>query len=234
MLTVQHREIVRTTVSMLKAHGETITRTSYPGLVSKYPHNAVDEGDSLLVHVPLGDFVLNEASDRPIALISGGVGITAVFSMLEHLAGHEAGSREVVFLRGVRSRARHSFADHVRVLARQRPGIRSVVLYKRVGPEDVRGEHYDAVVRTTAEAIRGYLPEREADFYYCGPIGFMAAEAALDGFGVPLARRHSEAFTPDPSFAAAPSVPTPRRAPLLEREQSSSGRRQDGGRGWKS
>jgi nitric oxide dioxygenase len=131
-----------------------------------------------------------------------------VLSMLEHLAANSA--RKVVFLRGVRSRQRHPFADHVRELARRRPGIRSVVLYERVRPGDVQGEHYDAVGRTTADAIRRYLPAADADFYYCGPLGFMAAaEKALDDLGVPRARRHSEAFAPDPSFAAGSADPRP-------------------------
>ena len=179
-----------------------------PGLVSNFLHDAIGEGDTVLVHAPVGDFVLDEESDRPVVLLSGGAGVTAVLSMLEHLAANSA--REVVFLRGVRSRARHPFAKHVRALARQRPGIRSVVLYERVGPEDVQGEHHDAVGRTTAEAIRQYLPGADADFYYCGPLGFMAAaEEALDDLGVPLARRHSEAFAPDPSFAAGSPDPRP-------------------------
>lgn len=181
-----------------------------PGLVSSFLHDQVQEGGTVLVHAPVGDFVLDEASDRPVVLMSGGAGVTAVLAMLEHLAGPEGGTREAVFLRGVRSRARHPFAEHVRALARRRPGIRSVVLYERVGPGDVQGEHYDAAGRTTADAIRRHLPEREADFYCCGPTGFMAAaEAALDGLGVPLERRRSEAFAPDPAFAAQAPDPAP-------------------------
>lgn len=179
-----------------------------PGLVSNFLQSAVNEGDTLLVHAPVGDFVLDEDSDRPVVLMSGGAGVTAVLSMLEHLAANSA--REVVFLRGVRSRQRHPFADHVCALASRRPGIRSVTLYEKVGPGDVQGEHYDAVGRTTAENIRRYLPGGEADFYYCGPLGFMAAaEKALDDLGVPLARRRSEAFAPDPSFAAGSADPRP-------------------------
>lgn len=182
-----------------------------PGLVSNFLHGHVHEGGTVLAHAPVGDFVLDETGDRPIVLMSGGAGVTAVLAMLEHLAGPGGGTREVVFLRRVRSRARHPFAAHVQALAQQRPGIQSVVLYERVGPGDVQGEHYDAVGRTAADAIRRYLPEREADFYYCGPMGFMAAaEAALDGLGVPLERRHSEAFAPDPSFAADAPTPAPR------------------------
>lgn len=132
-----------------------------PGLVSNHLHGAVGVGDTLLVHVPLGDFVLDAASDRPVVSLSGDAGVTAVLGMLEHLAGPGGGSRGVVFLRGVRGRARHPFAEHVRALIHRRPGIRGVVLYERVGPDDVQGVHHDTAGRTTADAIRAHLPERE-------------------------------------------------------------------------
>ena len=65
-----------------------------------------------------------------------------------------------------------------------------------------------AVGRITAEVIRKHLPAGEAEFYYCGPIGFMTAtERALNELGVPLGRRHSEAFAPDPSFATGSPDP---------------------------
>ena len=176
------------------------------GLASNLLHDTVGEGDTVLVHAPVGDFVLDETSDRPVVLIAGGAGITAVLGMLEHLVTNTG--REVVVIRGVRSRGHHAFAERVRGLARQRPGVRSVTLYEAVGPEDVQGEHYDAVGRTTAEAIQQYLPRGDADVYYCGPIGFMtAAEQVLDELGVPLNRRHSEAFAPDPSFATGSPDP---------------------------
>jgi len=159
--------------------------------------------------MPLGDFTL-AGGDDPIVLLSGGAGITAVLSMLQHLAGPGGGTRKVVFLHAVRGRAHHAFGEHVRALGRRRPGLRVAVLYEEAGPEDVPGTHHDAVGRITAEVIRRHLPERGAEFYYCGPLGFMAAtETALDGLGVPLERRHSEAFAPDPSFAAGAAAPAP-------------------------
>ncbi len=176
------------------------------GLVSNLLHDAVREGSTLLVHAPAGDFVLDEGRDGPVVLMSGGAGITAVLAMLEHLATRT--TREVVMLHGVRSRGHHAFAARVRELAGLRPGIRSVTLYEAVGAEDVLREHYDAVGRITAAIIRQHLPMGEAQFYCCGPIGFMAAaELALDELGIPPARRHSEAFAPDPSFATGSPDP---------------------------
>ena len=176
------------------------------GLVSNFLHETVPEGGTLLVHAPVGDFVLDEESQSPVVLISGGAGITAVLPMLKHLATRT--TREVLMLHGTRSRGHHAFAAEMRELAALRPGIRSVTLYEAVGPDDVPGEHHDAVGRITAEVIRQHLPAGEAEFYYCGPIGFMtAAEGALDELGVPLARRHSEAFAPDPSFVTGSPDP---------------------------
>jgi nitric oxide dioxygenase len=172
-----------------------------PGLVSNWLHDAVHEGAILDVHVPLGDFVL-KPGDHPVVLLSGGSGITAVLSMLEHLTGKDGGNREVVFLHGARHRGHHAFGAHVRALARSRPGVRVSVVYGEAGSDDELGVHHDAVGNLTADILRAQLPTDPADFYYCGPIGFMAGvEAALDTLGVPQARRFSEAFAPDPSFA---------------------------------
>ncbi len=179
-----------------------------PGLVSNWLHDAVREGDRLDVHMPLGDFVLQPGT-HPVVLLSGGSGITAVLSMLEHLTGKDGGDREVVFLHAARHRGHHAFGSHVRALARRRPGVRVTVLYGEAGPADEPGIHHDLVGRLTADLIRTHLPAGSADFYYCGPIGFMAGvEAALDRLEVPHARRFSEAFAPDPSFAV-PTYPVP-------------------------
>ena len=130
------------------------------GVISNLLHDTVQEGDTLLIHAPVGNFVLDEASESPVVLISGGAGITAVLAMLEHLAAHTM--REVLMLHGARSRGHHAFAARVHELARLRPGIRTVTLYEAVGPDEVPGEHHDAVGRITAEVIRQHLPAGEA------------------------------------------------------------------------
>lgn len=172
-----------------------------PGLVSNWLHDAVREGDLLDVHMPLGDFVLQPGT-HPVVLLSGGSGITAVLSMLEHLTGKDSGNREVVFLHATRHRGHHAFGSQARKLARRRQGVRVAILYEEARPADELGVHHDLVGRFTAGIIRAHLPAGAADFYFCGPIGFMAGvEAALDSLGVPQARRFCEAFAPDPSFA---------------------------------
>jgi nitric oxide dioxygenase len=196
-------------ISVQREAGPENDPTGAAGLVSNYLHDVVKEGDVLSVHMPFGDFVLSKG-DSPVVLLSGGSGITAVLSMLEHLAGPQGGTRKVLFIHAARGRARHAFNEHVRALADRRPGVRVLVLYEETGASDIAGLHHDVVGRVSAEILRQHLPEHGAEFYYCGPIGFMAAiEAVLHELHVPLEQRHSEAFGPDPSFAADAPVPVP-------------------------
>ena len=171
-----------------------------PGLVSSHLHRNVRQGDVMHVHMPLGDFVLDDG-DAPVVMLSGGSGITPVLSMLEYLAGPDGGLREVVFLHGARNRARQAFGPHLRALAQARPGLRVAVVYEEASPDDEPGTQHG---RITVDMIRRYLPERDARFYVCGPRGFMTAMgSALDQLGVPPERRFSEAFVSDTSVAPA-------------------------------
>lgn len=170
------------------------------GLVSNYLHASVEEGDEIAVHMPGGDFTLQNGK-APVALVSGGAGITAMLCMLEQLAENAGDNREVLFLHGARGRDRHAFGREVQELAQKRAGLTAKVLYEQAGPEDRLGEHYHAVGRIQPELLQD-AADRGADFYFCGPPGFMAAmENILEQLQVPVQRRHSEVFGPDPSFA---------------------------------
>jgi len=171
------------------------------GLVSNYLHDGIREGDTLGIHAPLGDFTLDEASDRPVVLLSAGSGITPMLSMLEHLA---PGTGPILFLHATTNRAHHAFGAHVRKLAASRPGIQAAIFYETVGHDDVVGVHHDEAGRITEAALTARLPAGECDFYSCGPVGFMhAVEGILDRLDVPKARRHSEVFVPDAGFLSA-------------------------------
>jgi len=95
-------------------------------------------------------------------------------------------------------------AKELRQLERDCSNIKGVVFYESANPDDIPGLHHDEVGRLTLDSLRQHLPSDDAEFYYCGPIGFMrAAEGFLDHLEIPLYRRYSEAFGPDPSFATA-------------------------------
>jgi len=168
------------------------------GLMSSYLHDTLQEGGTLLMHMPLGDLVLDN-SDRPVVLLSGGSGITPVLAMLDHLSSPSGGTRQVVFIHAARNPQVMGFADEIAAMAKRRAGIEIVlVLEEDDGSLTLAGEKVTG--RISAELLRQHLPDG-AEIYYCGPPGFMtAAETALDTLLVPAPRRHSETFAPDQSF----------------------------------
>jgi len=130
------------------------------------------------------------------------VGITAVLGIFEQLASTSGNGRQAAFVHAARGRGHHAFGDRVRELARARPGLTAFITYEEAGSEDVQGVHHDRVGRLTADVIRAHAPVNAALFYHCGPPGFTTAVGQmLDELGVVPARRRSEAFAPDPSFA---------------------------------
>ena len=84
---------------------------AYPGAASNYFHDQVEVGAKLLAQAPRGRFVLDPSRDTPVALLSAGVGLTPLTSMLIAIA--ESGStRQTVFIHGARNgrEARHGCA----------------------------------------------------------------------------------------------------------------------------
>src|SRR6478735_6779338 len=78
---------------------------------------------------PRGTFFLANG-DRPVVLLSAGVGITPVLSMLHALA--ESGSpREIWWLHGARNGSEHPFAAESRELLNLLPDSHCHVFYSR-------------------------------------------------------------------------------------------------------
>ncbi|MFL6446926.1 MAG: NO-inducible flavohemoprotein [Bryobacteraceae bacterium] len=169
------------------------------GQISNYLHDHVKEGDTVFVHAPAGHFAINEGSDAPVVLISGGVGITPALCMLQHLAQQQR--REVLFVHATTNRAHCAFREEVFTLTEKYPLVRSLIYYEHPEQTDPSTADYDHAGRISAKTLGQYLPAGDAEYYYCGPIGFMnLLTTILDALRVPLARRYSEAFAPDPSF----------------------------------
>jgi ferredoxin-NADP reductase/ferredoxin len=155
--------------------------------VSRFLHDHVEVGDVLDAAAPRGGFVLREGA-RPVVLVSAGVGATPVLAMLHALAG-ERDARAVWWIHGARNREEHAFAAEVDDLLGALAGAHRVVAYSRPGA----GDAPDLVGRLDLAALAD-LPV-DADFYVCGPDGFMrAVGAALTARGVAPERVSTEAF----------------------------------------
>ena len=86
------------------------------GAASTYVHNQVSVGDSLDVAAPRGSFTL-QSGDKPVVLLSAGVGATPVLAMLHSLAAADS-PREVWWLFGARNSQDHPFAKQSRDLVK--------------------------------------------------------------------------------------------------------------------
>ncbi len=158
------------------------------GMVSNQLHRQLAEGDAIEVAPPAGDFFLHEDRDTPVVLISAGVGITPMMSMLEHLHARNS-KRQVRFFHAARHGRAQAFAPRVRQLAEALADGHAWIVHEERG--DAPHEP-DALGRLDLSTQA--LPAN-ADHYVCGPQAFMAAQiAALRALGVPGERIHAEAF----------------------------------------
>ncbi|MEM9457037.1 MAG: pyridoxamine 5'-phosphate oxidase family protein [Myxococcota bacterium] len=165
------------------------------GLVSRYLHDALEPGALVGARSPAGDFVV-EPGVRPLVLVSAGIGLTPLLSML-HALVESADPRPLWFLHGARDGRHHPFRDEVRELVRRHPGARLHVSYSRPRPEDWLGEDFDAVGRVDGALIERLVGQLDVDVYLCGPPTFMAAmQSELEARGVEPDRIHSESFGP--------------------------------------
>jgi ferredoxin-NADP reductase/MOSC domain-containing protein YiiM len=163
------------------------------GIASMYLTTQLRTGDVLDVSAPRGAFTL-QGGDRPVALLSAGVGVTPVLAMLHALAAH-ASSRLVWWVYGARNRLDHPFAREVRDLLVKLPQARSHVRYSRPEATDRLGVDFDAAGRLTVTALENLGVPREADFYLCGPASFLEElTAGLGGWGVARDCVHTEIF----------------------------------------
>lgn len=172
------------------------------GAASNWFHSHARPGTVLQVAPPAGDFVLDDAGD-PIVLLSGGVGLTPLVSMLETIAA--SGERPPTwFVHGTQNSRVHAMAERVRELAARAADVKLAAFYAEPEPEDVRGEHYDEQGFITLDWLKANTPFEQAVFYLCGPRPFLRALVnALAAAGVSPSRIRYEFFGPADELLAA-------------------------------
>ena len=171
-----------------------------PGLSSNYFHDHVKAGSTIRALAPRGQFTLATSSVRSVVLLSAGVGITPMLSMLEQLA-KESGScgcsRQIWFIHGARSSKEHAFADEIRALARDWPCLHTHIAYSTPTADDIEGVHYDSQGRIDIALLKRLLPFDDYDFYLCGPPTFMQSlYQGLKQLNISDQRMHYEFFGP--------------------------------------
>ncbi|MBP1889250.1 nitric oxide dioxygenase [Clostridium moniliforme] len=162
------------------------------GLVSRYMHDEVKIGDTIFITDPLGKFTLKD-SNKPLVLISGGIGVTPTMSMLYKALEDK---RDVTFVQAVLNSTQHTFKNELKELKKNNKYMKTGVFYQSPLEADILGEDYDEVGFITKEWIEENLP-KDGDFYFCGPLGFMKhIYDTLKEMGISNDSIHYEMFGP--------------------------------------
>jgi len=163
------------------------------GIGSSFLCDRAREGDVLDVSAPRGSFTLR-SGQNPVVLLSAGVGVTPVMSMLHSLAAEES-RREIWWIYGARNRAEHPFADESRSLLKQLSRGRGYIVYSRPAAIDQVGADFDVFGHIDTALLEKIGVAQNSDFYLCGPSSFLQnMRDGLQSWGVPAGNTHSEVF----------------------------------------
>ncbi len=169
-----------------------------PGVASNYFHDHVAKGSTIRAMTPRGKFTLDESSTRPVVLLSGGVGLTPMISMVGQLAENSRGcgcTRQVWFIHGANNGKVHAFGRQIRELASDYPCLNVHVRYSQPSADDIEGKHYDSTGYVDLDLIKSLLPFDDYEFYMCGPPPFMESlYEGLKDLNVSDERIHYEFF----------------------------------------
>lgn len=165
---------------------------------SLYLHDCLGVGDILEVTPPAGNFFLPDQPQRPVILLSGGVGLTPMVSMLETIAEMHP-DLPTYYIHGTLNSATHAFDSHVRDLAAKHGSISVVTFYNEPSAADLAETGF-----ITVNWLLTHTPLRAADVFLCGPKPFLRTLITeLIQAGIASDRIHFEFFGPTDEELAA-------------------------------
>ena len=138
-----------------------------------------------------------------MVLLSGGVGLTPMVSILEHVVRSGSG-RPLWYIHGAENGRVHAMGAHVRELAAHARNITVRTFYNVPDPSDQAGRDYDERGLITVGWLARNTPIEEAVYYLCGPRPFLRGMVGgLARTGVPLNCIRYELFGPADELLAA-------------------------------
>ncbi|MGM0876814.1 MAG: NO-inducible flavohemoprotein [Bacillota bacterium] len=177
----------------VKKEGE---EPSTQGKVSNFLHDKVNEGDEIELTAPAGDFVLDETKNAPLYLISGGVGITPMMSMLKRVADQQT-DRTVTFIHAAKNSEVQAFHNEVTETINLLPNGKEYIVYESPTESDRENIQFYAEGYVDFHKLQTIVVDKEASFYVCGPVPFMRnVIMSLEKLGVKEENIHFEFFGP--------------------------------------
>lgn len=172
---------------------------THPGYLSNILHDKKEVGDVVKVTHPWGDFFLDEQEadeNTPIVLISAGVGLTCLTSILK--ASLESSTRPVSWIQGARNSTVRAFKKDIDQLAADNSILRTFYFSSEPKEGELEGLDYHLKGRVDLDRVGkdALFGDNEKTLYFtCGPTQFMLdVEAKLKSYGVSSERVRMELF----------------------------------------
>lgn len=165
--------------------------TTPDGIVSNALHNK-KEGDIIEVSAPAGVFFADPEAKNPLVLVSGGVGLTPMMSMVETNKNSLQKNR-TVWIHSCRNENVHAFKDTIEELNNENEWLTSFVFYETL-PES---ETNAIEGRIDLHQIKEEILIEDAKYYICGPAIFIKVQyQSLVALGVKRENILYEEFGP--------------------------------------
>ncbi|HTJ97859.1 MAG TPA: nitric oxide dioxygenase, partial [Rhodocyclaceae bacterium] len=166
------------------------------GLISNWLHANLKAGDTLQTSAAFGDFKPGIDGSAPIVLLSAGVGITPMVSVLNTLAERNP-NRRVLFAHAARHGRHHPLRSDIRAARGKLKALTEVQFYETPDANDQIGIDYQHQGRMSLSWL-GLDQVADANIYLCGPSAFMQQQwKDLIAAGVAPSRIYREVFGPD-------------------------------------
>ena len=173
------------------------------GRASTWLHTKANAGTILRIAPPAGDFHLDIECSDPVVLVSGGVGLTPMLSMVESIAESRP-DLPTWYVHAALNAHVHAMGPHVRRLASRSPNIDVTVFYAEGGATGCEPKQYDQDGLISADWLIANTPSEKAIYFLCGPKPFLRAIATgLRDAGIPAQRIRYEFFGPSEDLLAA-------------------------------
>src|SRR5690606_11257905 len=114
---------------------------------------------------PAGDFILEEQTEKQTVLLSGSVGITPMFCMLQKLADKK---QKTTFIQAAINGNVHAFRDDVKEIEANNDLIQAYFCYEKPTEEDKMEKRFDKSGYITADWLNELITDKESIVYMCG------------------------------------------------------------------
>ncbi len=182
-----------------RGHVELTIKRNPEGLVSRYMHDVVKEGDKIRIGAPGGKFFFDDHQSKAVVLIAGGVGITPLISIIRYLTDRSWRGK-IFFINAIRSQHDRIYETELSNLANRFGNLHVLTYFSQSKPTAVvanpseRWQEKSGYIN--ADDLLAFVPGlRELPIFLCGPDAMMqAVRKTVVSLGVPNEQISTEEF----------------------------------------